>query len=266
MKPIAAACWTMFAISIATASSLNILNNQFLTLEGTLTNQGTVALSSVGNDTRLISAGSVTLVGGGVVQLSDNTSNSLMSNGAPAVLINRDNLITGAGQIGNGDRNLAMTNETAGVIDASGDNALQINFNGGTLVNNGTIEATSTISGNGGLTIVSSTIDNSGSNNAGATLSSGTTGHVNLRSSTILGGTLVAIQGGDFEEDDRGSTFDNVTIGTGGDFHITNNNFLTVAGSLTNLGTVYLNWSATDAVHLQRLRHADRRGRRSIVG
>jgi hypothetical protein len=203
-------------------------------------------MSSVGNDTRLITAGTVTLVGGGVLQLSDNTANSLMSNGAPAVLINRDNLITGAGQIGNGDRNLAMTNQTAGIIDASGDSTMTIDTAGGTLTNTGTIEATSTIAGNGGLLIYNSVIDNTGNNNAGLILTTGTNSHVNLQSATILGGTLIATGGGVFEEIDRGSTIDDVTLGSGGDIHVANNEYLTLADTLTNLGTVYLDSIGND--------------------
>src|SRR5581483_7869430 len=225
-------------VTLASGSLLDVTNNSFLTLAGTLTNLGTVTMSSGGSDTRLIAAGTVTLTGGGLLQLSDNSDNGLVASGV-ARFVNQNNVISGGGFIGDGgDPNLSFDNETAGVIDASAGNALRIVLDGGTLTNTGTIEATATSGGNGGLQIISSTIDNTGSNNAGVILATGTNSHVNLQSASILGGTLATASGGVIDEVDRGSVLNDVTVATSGRFDVLNNTFLTLAGTLANLGTV----------------------------
>src|SRR5216684_911555 len=115
--------------------------------------------------------------------------------------------------------------------------------------NSGTIESTSTIAGNGGLILFNATIDNTGSNNAGVILSTGTNGHVNLQSAIVLGGTLRTANGGVILAIDRGSEFDNATLDTNSNVHTTNNNFLFLADTLTNRGTVFVD-SGNNATEL----------------
>ena len=62
-----------------------------------------------------------------------------------AVFINVDNIISGAGQLGNG----TLTLDNRGVIDADGANALVIDTGSAAVINSGTIAAT----GPGGLSI-----------------------------------------------------------------------------------------------------------------
>ncbi len=230
------------AISIASASTLVVLNNQYLTLTGTLTNQGTVAMASGGNETRLIASGTVNLTGGGVVTLSDFAQNTIRGDGGQALLINQDNLITGAGAIGEGDALFTLTNATGGMINASGGNALRITITGGTLTNFGLMEATST----GGLSVQSTTIDNTGSSNAGVILSNGAGSHVDLVSGLLLGGTLQTANGGIFQEIDRGGVIDSVVLSAGSGFNILNNEYLTVRNTISNKGTIALNSGGND--------------------
>jgi Ca2+-binding RTX toxin-like protein len=96
----------------------------------------------------------VTLQGGGHVTLSDSSHNVLFGGTAEATLTNVDNIISGAGQLGNGQMALA----NAGTIIADGSNALVIDTGSHAVTNSGTLEA----SGSGGL-VINSGLDNSGS-------------------------------------------------------------------------------------------------------
>jgi hypothetical protein len=231
-------------VTLAAGGDLHITNNSYLFASGSFVNEGSVFLDSAGNDTRLFASGTVTLTGGGLIRFSDNPNNTISATGSNPLLINQDNLIEGGGQIGDGL--LSMINQGAGIIDASDGNALRIVMSGRTLTNFGTIEATSTTPGNAGLQIISSTIDNSGSNNAGVILANGTNSHVNIASSAILGGTLVTANGGVFQEVDRSGFIGGVTLNKGGALHVVNDQFLTIGGSLVNQGTLFMDSVGND--------------------
>ena len=143
-------------VQVSSGGNLLVLNNQYLYLQGTITNQGTVSLGSTNSDTRLLAIGGVVFTGKGQVVLSDNGGNTLSSNGTAASVINLDNTVSGAGQIGDASNSLlSFTNGSNGIIDATGGNALRIALDTGTLTNDGLIEATSTAIGNLGLLIQS---------------------------------------------------------------------------------------------------------------
>ena len=123
-----------------------------------------------GSSTLLVDATTVDLTGGGDVSLAsgsqiiENADSPLLTvNGgslAALALDNVDNIISGAGTIGNsGDGLLSLTN--AGTIDAnlSGE-TLTINT-GNTMTNTGTLEAS-----NGGALLIDDAVNNSGAGNA----------------------------------------------------------------------------------------------------
>jgi hypothetical protein len=129
---------------------------------GTLTNTGTISLNA-GSDNSLegsdflINSDTV-LQGGGKITLADAVWSNLSdfpSNGG-STLTNVNNDISGAGVI----NVQQLINEKNGVIDANGSHALYLfpDFNPGTLVNAGTLEAT----GTGGMLLQYSVIENSG--------------------------------------------------------------------------------------------------------
>ena len=102
------------------------------------------------------------LTGGGAVLLE---SGSLIygngSSGSPDTLENVDNTISGAGTIGhNGDGDLALTNDSHGIIDATG---ILVLDTGHSIVNAGLLEASS----GGELDVKDSEIDNTGNNATG---------------------------------------------------------------------------------------------------
>ena len=123
-----------------------ITNNNVLTLAGTISNSGTIALTSVGNYTALAVAGQVSLLGAGMVSFSDNSENRIVSNGTASTLTN-GGTIAGAGRIGDGDGNLTFVNQ--GVVNASGSSAIIVDTAGHAAANTGTLESTSA----GGLTV-----------------------------------------------------------------------------------------------------------------
>jgi hypothetical protein len=133
-------------------------------------------------------------------------------------LVNVDNTIKGAGLIGSP---LTLTNETAGVIDASG-GTMGINLQG-TLINDGLIEST----GTGTMFVRFTTIDSSG----GGTIVDGK--RLWLDTSTLKGGSLT-IDAGASLKPGKGASSINLGSGT-----VTNAGIIEgTAGGLTIDGAV----------------------------
>ena len=140
--------------ALINTGTLTISDGALLPLSGIITNTGTIALNSTGNEAHLeLIQNGITLQGGGQVVLSDSDEN-LISGTAPSVTVtNIDNTISGAGQLGTGQ--MALINN--GTIAAIGTHALVVDTGTNVLTNAGTLEAT----GSGGL-IVNSDVANSG--------------------------------------------------------------------------------------------------------
>ncbi|HTI17975.1 MAG TPA: Ig-like domain-containing protein [Trinickia sp.] len=133
---------------------LTVSDGAMLPLGGTISNTGSIELASTGNGANLeILVKSATLEGGGRVTLSDDSHNVIFGGTPDATLINVDNTIAGAGQIGTGQ--LTLVNE--GTIVASGTNALVIDTGSNVVVNTGTLQA----NGSGGL-VIDSALSNAG--------------------------------------------------------------------------------------------------------
>ena len=148
------------ASAVAIAGPFRITFGAKVTMEGAISNSGTIALSgnpSFGHSTLLVGA-DTTLTGGGQVTLTDTVgpSNFIVGATASTTLINVDDTISGAGEIGNNV--LTLINQAKGVIDANGTNVLSIDTAGMTLVNAGLIEAT----GEGGMNLDSGALKNTG--------------------------------------------------------------------------------------------------------
>jgi hypothetical protein len=172
------------AHAVTLKGSLNVLNNETLLVEGAIDNAGKISIEDAGSFTALRLAANVALSGGGDVVLSDSSSNYVIGT-ALTTLTNVNNTISGAGQLS--DSQLRLVNQSAGVIDANGVNALVIESDGGQSatnddVNSGLMEAT----GAGGLTISLTTFDQSG----GGTILAGAGSAVTLSLSEVIGGTL----------------------------------------------------------------------------
>ncbi|MES0064063.1 Ig-like domain-containing protein, partial [Mesorhizobium sp. M0041] len=128
------------------SGTMTIGDGALLPLSGIINNSGLISLDSAGGDTLLqVIQHGVTLQGGGQILLSDSAANIISGTGPDATLVNVDNTIAGAGQLGGGMLSL----DNSGTIIATGSNALVIDTGGSVVVNSGTLEAT----GSGGLTI-----------------------------------------------------------------------------------------------------------------
>ncbi|WP_234986073.1 Ig-like domain-containing protein [Pseudogulbenkiania subflava] len=154
------------------SGTMMIADGAILPLGGVVDNSGTIVLGSTGSETNLeVLVESATVQGGGKVVLSDSSQNIIFGGAASATLVNVDNTISGAGQIGAGQ----MTLVNHGTIVADGSHALVIDTGSNTVSNSGLLEA----SGSGGL-LVASALDNSGSlwaNGGAMTLQQDVSGH-----------------------------------------------------------------------------------------
>ena len=220
--------------TINNQGAVDVTNNAYLTIQGTLNNTGTINVQSVGNDTRLrIGAAGATLTGSGQVVLSDNVNN-LIDSASATTLTNTNNTISGAGGIGGGSA-LTFVNSAAGVVNATGANALTIDSTK-TVVNSGLLEATAS----GGLTILNTTINDT----TGGTIEANG-GSVSLAGADIVGGILLSKGSGGVVEtagSNRTSLLDGTTVGKPitilGQLAITNNAYLTIQGTINTAQTV----------------------------
>ena len=93
-------------------------NNTSTVLVGTINNTGTIQLNAAVNNTFLTLSSAVTLTGGGTIIMNQTAAGQpILNNSNAGALINVNNLIEGAGQIGN--NGLVITNQAAGVINAN---------------------------------------------------------------------------------------------------------------------------------------------------
>ncbi len=114
----------------------------------TLTNSGTMKLLSQGATTQLIGQGNVHLVGGGMIELTDNLSNRISpANPSLHDVFNHGNTISGAGTVVN------LVNDPGGTVHANGVRAL-------TLTNPASNRGVFHASGAGGITINGSDFEN----------------------------------------------------------------------------------------------------------
>jgi fibronectin-binding autotransporter adhesin len=162
-------------ITIANMTTVIVADGTILDLNGEIANSGMIALNSSGDATHLEISGNVLLGGSGQVALSDCVNNAIVSDGSPATLTNSDT-IAGAGTIGDSDLTLVndgtvlstgthpliidtgintptsagpegshwfvgsleVTNDGAGVLEASSGHTLQVDDN---ILNNGLIQS-----------------------------------------------------------------------------------------------------------------------------
>ncbi len=201
-------------------------------LGGSFSNTGLLSLASAGTQTHLQVLGGLILTGGGKVKLSDNPDNFISSDsGSLSTLVNSDNTIAGAGQIG--DQTMTIINDHDGSIKASGVNPLVLMSPTFTMINAGTLKAT----GAGGLVLSEITIDNEGQ----GVLKAKTGSSITLQSAQIDGGTLATAGTGVIQVSGNavldGSDF---AVFNTGVFEIAGGSEAAIAGGIDNSGTIEL--------------------------
>ena len=245
-------------VSIDPAASLGLIYNDLpgsMTLFGSIANHGTLFVQddqpSVYAAQSLEVRGALTLSGGGQVLLQDDKASQYGTSayliGAAAAspyvygqntLDNVDNAIGGAGRLGNPA--LAITNEAAGVIFATGTLAV-ITASSNSVPTNGFVVNQGTMMAQGGDLYVNAVIDNHGGT-LQALAANGHPGTVDLNGATISGGTLLADATSTILA--TNATLDGtagaVTLGAGNVVAVHTSGFLELTGSIVNLGTVSL--------------------------
>src|SRR5580658_338977 len=130
-------------VTLTAGSNYDGVNNSTTYLEGTIDNSGTFTFNSTGNNTELRLAGgqTLTLTGGGTVDLTGQALNYILdADASTGELVNVNNTIEGAGNIGNGQ--MSWDNQAAGIIDANSAFGLTLDPNSAGYSNEGLIEAT----------------------------------------------------------------------------------------------------------------------------
>lgn len=171
------------AVNIAAGSQVTVNNNSSLSLYGTIANAGTITLNGAGNNANiLLNSSVITLTGGGALTLAGGTgTDRIYQTTGNALLDNVNNTISGGGQIGTGGA-MFLTNEAAGIINATLAGGIAINLAGNQMINAGTLEAT------GSNLSVTNAVFNTGSiiaNGGNVTIG----GNVNGTGSESLSGT-----------------------------------------------------------------------------
>jgi len=234
-------------------------NGTAITLLNSIINTGTVALNSTGAGSTLLIGGNgtgvVNLSGGGTITMGALASSDyITASTAGNRLINTNNTIQGAGEIGAG--NMGLTNLS--LIDANrAGQTLLINtqIGAGSGVNSGTMRA----SGGGTLSIQSdignaggiveatagSMVKVTGSSLSGGTVRTTGAGEIRLASGTITGGSLLNSTTGIIRAASGVSRINGLDNAAGGQVIVDNAASLIVQGTLQNAGAILLNSSGS---------------------
>ncbi len=206
-------------------------NNTSLVLLGSIDNTGTISLQSTGYQTDLIiNSPTVTLTGGGTIAMSDNGNNRIYGASGAYELINVDNTITGAGQLGAGQ--LTLVNDST--IDFTGGSGSTL-YTGNAVSNNALIEET----GSGGLSITGGTTI---ANAAATGILAANGGNIYLNGATIAGGTIET-SGGAAVYETGSATLDGSAgrVTNLGTIAMDNNTTMLLLGTINNAGTILVN-------------------------
>jgi hypothetical protein len=211
---------TLNGVAVSSGSTLTVAGP--VLLQGTLTNQGTVSVPGLMLG---LTGGEVTLTGGGSIVMSGASFN-VQSSGV--TLNNVNNVIQGNFQLEqNGSMSpINLINQSAGVVDANVSIGTVLLNGGGTVTNQGLLEAT-----NGGGLGVDDSVNNSGGN---ITASGGFVSLGVFSPVTITGGTLNTAGPGVM--DALSATLNGVTLSTGST--LTVDGPAALQGTFTNRGTV----------------------------
>ena len=222
-------------LSLASGNTLSLLNGTSLAADGgTVANAGLINVNggSGSNTFFFAGAGTTTLSGGGTVTLNvagGGGSTFVRQSAGGVTLLNQDNLIQGAGSIG--DDGLALSNGASGTVNANASGqTLDVNSGNGGVTNAGLLTAT----GGGTLAL------HNGIANAGGNITAGSGGTVNLSGASVAGGTLNTTGGG-LLQTVGGATLNGITLSSGSTYTGSLGSSTHLAGTITNNGTFQIN-------------------------
>lgn len=227
---------TLDGVTIASGSQFIGAFNSQTTLLGTITNNGTMSLTSNNLAADFFISGDVTLTGSGVVSMGDNAGNRIRGGAGGRLINDAGHTIQGAGQVG--DSTIAITN--LGLIAANLPTAMVVDPNASGMINSGTLRAT-----NGGTLSLTGNGGGSFDNTLGTIeAQNGSTVRL-INGAVITGGTLTTSGTGIITTPVGGAvqetaTLDGVTVSAGSRFVGVDNSATTLRGALTNNGTISL--------------------------
>ncbi|MBL9148535.1 MAG: hypothetical protein JNM94_07555 [Phycisphaerae bacterium] len=179
-------------VDITLNGLLRMPDNADTILVGTLTNNGTWAMDSVGNLTDIrLNSETVTLAGPGALAMSDHGNNRITSINATRTLVNGlGHTIRGAGQIGTNNTSV----QNLGLIHADSSTQIFVDpIDNGTSFNQGTIH----VAGAGGMTLYFGNWFNKGTVDIDPTRTlTRNGGYSQTDGNTIVDGTLSLLNGG----------------------------------------------------------------------
>ncbi|MCG8407599.1 MAG: hypothetical protein MI923_20575 [Phycisphaerales bacterium] len=227
---------------VTNAGTLVVQNADDLDFLGTLQNTGTIRLNSTGTSTEFrAEGGNAMLTGGGVVNMGDHANNRIGGVTSTDRVINVDNTIQGAGNIG--VNNSGFTNQST--VIANLPTALVMDPRSTEdITNTGTLRADNgaTLRLTGGMFF-----------NAGGVIEALDTSVVELSSATIDGGTLQTTGSGEIRTVSTETLDGSVNpVTNAGTLVVRNGDNLNIAGTVQNSGTIHLNSTAsTTAIRAQ---------------
>jgi fibronectin-binding autotransporter adhesin len=223
---------------LSNTGTIQVADNTRLGLVGTINNTGTIQEAAFSKNvvTAIRIIGNTTLQGGGQLVMSNSINNQIFGTNAAFNLVNVDNTISGAGQIGTA-ATMTLVNQSKGVINANQAASLTLRTDAEIITNAGTMESTGTAPLNGGLVIWNTAVNNKG----GTIQAVGAQAHVDLQTATLEGGSLKSSGGGVIQTVDTGSTLDGITAGvlTNSATVVVNDSMmLSLVGAIANSGTI----------------------------
>ena len=234
--------------SLTNAATVVVEDATSLALLGTIANTGQISEAAAASTASIsIGGAATTLTGKGSVSLSNNAGNQIFGSNVLSQLVNVDNTISGAGQLGTGT-SLGLVNQAAGTINANQALALTLNTFG-EVFNAGLMEATDTAVGNGGFVVQSTSIDNA----TGTIQAVGANAHIDLFAGTIVGGTLSSSGGGVIQTTANSvlDGLDDGALNNTGTVKVTDSTALQLLGTINNTGTINLNATTAGNTDLQ---------------
>jgi large repetitive protein len=233
---------------LTNAATIVVEDATSLTLLGTIANTGRISDAATASTANIFIGGAATtLTGKGSVLLTNNVGNQIIGSNFLSQLVNVDNTISGAGQLGVGT-SLGLVNQATGTINANQALALTLNTTGD-VINAGLMEATNTAVGNGGFIVQNTAIDNA----TGTIQAVGANAHINLSAGTIVGGTLSSSGGGVIQTTSN-SVLDGLNDGAlnnTGIVKVTDSTALQLLGTINNTGTINVNATTAGITDLQ---------------
>lgn len=217
-------------LRISDGATLNIGGGTTMTVNGNIivgANENTTTLRFEAPSTTLNGTGTITLEAGA----NPSEGRSRIRGGESSLTIGSGFTIQGAGILGGSSLNI--TNQ--GTVDANvGAATIYIDLDFSTLTNTGLLRARDA----GTLTLFGGTVMN-----AGGTITSQDTTHIDLIGTTIIGGTLNSTGSGHYHarmNESVSTMLSGVTIGSGTGIEVDDGSSLILSGTITNNGLIQL--------------------------